>query len=78
MIKYRAKHKIVININSLKEIRYEKCIIKIESNDELKEINSTKRMWCYFDDIIKFEDFNLDGILIDEKSYGNILVYNVS
>ena len=27
---------------------------------------------------IKFEDFNLDNILIDEKSYGNILVYDIS
>ena len=32
----------------------------------------------YFDDIIKIEDFNLDDILIDEKSYENILVYNIS
>ena len=36
----------------------------MESNDKSKEINT-----CYcFNDIIKFEDFNLDGILIDEKS----------
>ena len=27
---------------------------------------------------IKFEDFNLDNILIDEKSYQNILVHNIS
>ena len=33
---------------------------------------------CYFDGIIKFEDFDLDDILIDEKSYRNILVYNTS
>ena len=31
----------------------------------------------YFDDIIKFEDFGLDNILIDEKSNENILVYNI-
>ena len=29
----------------------------------------------YFDDIFKFEDFDLD-ILKDKKSYENILVYN--
>ena len=28
----------------------------------------------YFDDIIKFEDFDLDNILIDEKSYEIILL----
>ena len=35
-------------------------------------------MCYYFDDIIKIEDFNLDNILIDEKSYKNVLVYNIS
>ena len=35
-------------------------------------------MCCYFDDIIKIEDFDLDNILIDEKSYEIILVYNIS
>ena len=32
----------------------------------------------YFDDMIKIENFDLDNILIDEKSYENILVYNIS
>ena len=46
----------------------------MESNDKSKEINT-----CYcFNDIIKFEDFNLDSIWIDEKSYQNVLVYNIS
>ena len=40
----------------------------MESNDELKEINIKNRTFYYFDDIIKIEDFNLDNILIDEKS----------
>ena len=35
-------------------------------------------MCYYFDDVIKFEDFNLDDILIDEKSYKHILVYIAS
>ena len=34
-------------------------------NDELKEI------------IVKIEDFDLDNILIDEKSYKGILVYSI-
>ena len=31
----------------------------------------------YFDDIINIEDFDLNDILIDEKSYENILVCNI-
>ena len=34
---------------------------------------------CYYsDDIIKIEDFDLDNILTDEKSYENVLAYNIS
>ena len=50
----------------------------MKSNDELKEIDLKSRTCYYFDDIIKIEDFDFDNILIDEKSYGNILVYNIS
>ena len=35
-------------------------------------------MCYYFDDIIKLEDFDLDNILIDEKSHENILIYDIS
>ena len=35
-------------------------------------------MCYYFDDLIKFEDFDLDNILIDEKSHENILIYDIS
>ena len=46
--------------------------------NNLKEIY-IKSCMCYcFDGIIKFKDFNLDNILIDEKSYKNILVYDIS
>ena len=48
----------------------------MESNDKLKEIDITIRMCYYFDDIIKIKDFGLDNILIDERWYKNILVYN--
>ena len=44
--------------------------------NNLKEINITNGMCSYFNDIIKFEDFDLD-ILIYEKSYRNILFYKV-
>ena len=32
----------------------------------------------YFDGITKIESFDFDNILIDEKSYENILIYNIS
>ena len=50
----------------------------MESNDKLKEINIKNRTSYYFGDICKIEDFDLDNILIDEKSYENILIYNIS
>ena len=50
----------------------------MESNDKLKETNIKNRMCYHFDDIIKIEDFDLDNILVDEKSYKNILAYDIS
>ena len=41
----------------------------MDSNNEVKEIYIKNRTYYYFDDITKTEDFNLDNILIDEKSY---------
>ena len=32
----------------------------------------------YFDVIIKLEDFDIDHILIDQKSHENILIYGIS
>ena len=46
--------------------------------DELKQIDIRNHTCYYFDGIINIGDFNLDNILIDEKSYQNILVYNIS
>ena len=46
-------------------------------NNKLKEIDIKNRTCYYSDDIIKIEDFVLGNILIDEKSYENILVYDV-
>ena len=50
----------------------------MKSNDKLKEVDIKNRTCYYFDEITKIGDFYLDNILIDEKSYEDILVYNVS
>ena len=50
----------------------------MDANNELKEIDIKKRTCHYFDDTIKFEKLDLDNILIDEESYENILVCNMS
>ena len=46
----------------------------------LNSKNQILKIACvnYFDEIIKIQDFNLDNILIDEKSYENIAIYNIS
>ena len=46
----------------------------MESNDQLIQIDIKNRTCYYFDDLIRIEDFNLDNILIDEKSYEYNLV----
>ena len=46
----------------------------MKSNDTLKNIDLKNRTCYYFDDIVKFEAFDFDNILIDENSYENILV----
>ena len=43
----------------------------------LKIINIKNCECHYFDDIMKDEDINVNNILLDEKSYENILVYNI-
>ena len=42
------------------------------------ESNDNQICICYhFDNVIKFEDFDLDDILVDEKPYENTIVYNI-
>ena len=36
-----------------------------------------KNRVCYCFNKIKFEDFDFDDFLLDEKSYENILIYNI-
>ena len=50
----------------------------MDSNDELKEIDIKNHTSYCFNDIIEIKYFDPDNILIDEKSYENILVYNIS
>ena len=46
--------------------------------NELKKVRIKNRTCYYFDDIIKLENCDLDKILIDEESHGNILIYDIS
>ena len=46
-------------------------------NNELKKLRIKNRACYHFDDIIKLEYFNLDNMLIDEKSHENILIYDI-
>ena len=49
----------------------------MKSKNEFKK-NNIKHYTCYyFDDIMEVEDINVDNILLDEKSYENILVYSI-
>ena len=59
---YYAKQK---GINGLTIWNGKRWILKVRIKN---------RTCYYFDDIIKLEDFDLDNILIDEKSYENILI----
>ena len=46
--------------------------------NNLKESNIKNCNCQYFDDINKIEDFDIDNMLLDQKSYENNLVYNIS
>ena len=47
-------------------------------NNELKKVPIKNCTCYYFDDAIKLQDFNLDNILIHEKSYESIQIYDIS
>ena len=51
--------------------------MNIDNDDKLKNIDVKNRTSYYFDDF-EFEDLDMSSILTDEKSYENILVYNIS
>ena len=46
--------------------------------NNLKEVNVKYHTSYYFDNIIRIEDFDFDNILLDKKSYENILFYDIS
>ena len=47
-------------------------------NNGLKKVCIKNCAYYYFDGIIKWEDFDFDNILIDEKFHENILICNIS
>ena len=65
-IKYSQNKNILITTN-----------IKTENN-ETKKVGIKNRMSYYFDDIIKIQDFDFGNILLEEKSYENVFIYDVS
>ena len=52
--------------------------IKMKSHDEVKEIDIKNCICYYFNYIIKIKDFDFTNILINDKSYKNILFCNIS
>ena len=46
-------------------------------NNELKKVRIKNCTHYHFDDIIKLEDFDIDNILINEKSHKNIFIYDI-
>ena len=75
------KSKTFITISRHQKIKgnwHYKYIIKIESNNKLKEIDIKNRSCYYFSNTIKTENVDLGNILIDEKSYEKILVHDIS
>ena len=47
-------------------------------NKESKKVCIKNCLCYYFEDIIKLKDFNLDNILIEEKSHKTILICDIS
>ena len=47
-------------------------------NNEFYKVRIKNRTGYYFNDVIKLEDFDFDNVLIDNKSYENVLIYYIS
>ena len=45
--------------------------------NNLKEINRKNHTCYYFNDICRTDDFDFDNVLLDEKSYENVLVHDI-
>ena len=49
----------------------------MENKNDFKKTNIKNCTFYRFGDIMKVENINVHNILLDEKSYENILVYNI-
>ena len=47
-------------------------------NNEFKKVCIQNLTCCYFDDIIKLVDFDIENVLKNEKPHENILIYDIS
>ena len=45
---------------------------------EIIKVHIKNHMYYYFEDIIKLEDFDIDNVLMNEKSHENIFIYEIS
>lgn len=50
----------------------------MEKNRELQKFGFKSRRCYYFNDIVKIENVCFDNLLLDEKSYENTLIYEIS
>ena len=50
----------------------------MESEDKLKEIDIRNPTCYYFGDIMRVIDIDFSDILLNEKSYENIFIYDIS
>ena len=46
-------------------------------SNKVRDINVNNQTYYFFNDIINIENFDLNNIKIDEKSYKNILIYYI-
>ena len=46
-------------------------------SNKVKDIDTKNRTYYFFNDIINIENFDLNNIKIDERSYKNILIYYI-
>ena len=49
----------------------------MEKNTKFKQVYINNGTCYYFDDIIKIENFVFNNVLLDEKLYQNILIFDV-
>ena len=49
----------------------------MESKDELKETDIESLTCYHFDDIMRVTDIDFNNILLDEKSYKHLSIYNI-